>query len=157
MSAIIESITETPNIIKKAGAIKWLSMAPVITLLTVIGVNTIYFLRVDHVVGQFSDDAWYIVLARSIAEQGSYQLISSPIQGIQPNYPPGFPFLLAILLKVFSLKTEELWLLKGISVAAMNFVGLGTFVYCRKLKDFPTLICWLAVIMITRSNDTGSD
>ncbi len=149
MSAIIESITETPNIIKKAGAIRWLSMAPVITLLTVIGVNTIYFLRVDHVVGQFSDDAWYIVLARSIAEQGSYQLISSPIQGIQPNYPPGFPFLLAILLKVFSLKTEELWLLKGISVAAMNFVGLGTFIYCRKLKDFPTLICWLAAIMIS--------
>jgi hypothetical protein len=127
---------------------RWTRVHAAIAAITAIFINAIYFFRLDQVVGQFGDDAWYIVLARSIAEHGTYQLINSPIQGIQPNYPPGLPLLLAILLKAFSLKPEELWLLKGISVAAMNLVGLGVFTYCCKIKKFPVLISWLVAMMV---------
>ncbi len=116
--------------------------------ISVMVVNAIYFLRMDRVVGQFIDDAWYIVLAKSIAEHGSYQLISSPIQGIQPAYPPGFPFLIAVALKIFQLKPEELWMLKGISVIAMNFIGLGVYRYCRQIKHYPPLVSFLSALMI---------
>ncbi len=127
----------------------WTRIQLVFAAVSVILINSIYFFRLDQVVGQFGDDAWYIVLARSIAEQGTYQLISSPIQGIQPVYPPLFPLLLAGILRVFSLKTEEFWLLKGLSIIAMNLVGLGTFIYYRKVKDYPLHISWLLSLMIT--------
>lgn len=112
-------------------------------------INAIYILRINHIIGQFNDDAFYLVLAKSIAEHGTYQLISSPIQGIQPVYPPGFPLILAIVLRIISLKPDELWMLKGISIGAMNFLGIGTYFYCRKIKEYPFLISWLASLMIS--------
>ena len=127
---------------------RWTRVHLALAAITAVIVNSIYFFRLDQVVGQFGDDAWYVVLARSIAEQGTYQLISSPIQGIQPNYPPGLPLLFAIILKIFSLKLQEFWLLKGVSIAAMNLVGLGIFFYCRKIKEFPILISWLTASMV---------
>ena len=127
---------------------RWTRVHAALAALTAIFINAIYFFRLDQVVGQFGDDAWYIVLARSIAEQGTYQLISSPIQGIHPSYPPGLPLLYAIVLKIFSLKSQEFWLLKGVSIAAMNMIGLGTFIYCRKVKEFPVLISWLTTLMV---------
>ena len=120
----------------------------VFTLITIISVNLIYFFRINHIIGQFNDDAFYLVLAKSIAEHGTYQLISSPIQGIQPVYPPGFPLILAVILRLVSLKPDELWMLKGISIVAMNLLGIGMFVYCRKVKEYPLLISWLASLMI---------
>lgn len=155
MSEQLENIIDNRegfyNKIQNSSFFKLLSLAPVIAMFSAIIINIIYYLRVDTVIGQFGDDAWYIVLARSIAEHGTYQLISSPIQGIQPSYPPGLPFLLSILLKVFSFKTEELWLLKGLSIAAMNFLGLGVFVYGRKIKEYSSLVSWLLAMIVILS------
>ncbi len=127
----------------------WIKSFPVLGIVTAIVVNLIYFFRINHIIGQFNDDAFYIVLAKSIAEYGTYQLISSPIQGIQPVYPPGFPFMLAVILRIVSLNPDELWMLKGVSIVAMNFLGIGMFRYCRKVKEYPLLISWLASVMVS--------
>ena len=138
----------------KFQTIKWLPTISEVWSLTALAfvtmliVNTIYFFRLNHIVGQFNDDALYLVLAKSIAEQGTYQLISSPIQGIQPVYPPGFPLILAVVLRLVSLKPDELWMLKGVSIVAMNLLYGGMFLYCRKVKEYPILISWLASFMV---------
>ena len=48
-------------------------------------------------------DAWYVMLAKGLAEGRGYQLINAPIEGILPGYPPGFPALLSL---VFHLSAE---------------------------------------------------
>src|SRR5207247_1669736 len=44
----------------------------------------IYYSRLDHIVGQVRDDAWYVLLAKSLATGQGYQLINSPIPDILP-------------------------------------------------------------------------
>lgn len=114
----------------------------------VVMIALIYLLRVDHVFGQFVDDAWYIVLARSLAEQGNYQLISSPITGIQPSYPPGFPFLLAIILKVAPLEPGQFWIFKIVSILGMLGGSIGVYKYCRNIKGYSEQISWLAMLAV---------
>ena len=47
--------------------------------------------------GLFTDDALFIVLAKSLAQGDGFRLISSTTP-ILPAYPPGFPMLLAPLV-----------------------------------------------------------
>ena len=141
-----ESALRVPHLIRFVSS-KWVVI--LVTVISVTAINSIYFLRLNRLVGQLSDDAFYIVLAKSIAEYGNYQLISSPIQGIQPSYPPGFPLLLASFLSLMPLDAEHLWILKIISILAINFLAIGMYIYCRRVKEYPVLISWLGTIMVT--------
>lgn len=114
-------------------------------------IGIIYILRVDHVIGQFVDDAWYLVLAKSIAENGTYQLISSPIQGIQPIYPPGFPLILAGVLKLVPVLATHLWALKYVSVLAMTGVGVTSYKYYSKICKFPNYVSFFCTLLVVLS------
>ena len=73
-------------------------------LLAAIGIVVffaIYLLRLDRSVGMFMDDAWYALLGKALATGQGYTLINSPTPGILPLYPPAYPFLLAIMFKVW--------------------------------------------------------
>ena len=61
----------------------------------------IYILRLDHVFGMVVDDAWYVMLARALADGRGYTLVNSPIEGILPGYPPGFPALLSLIFRLY--------------------------------------------------------
>src|SRR4030095_15746513 len=61
-----------------------------------VGVLAVYLLRLDGVVGLTIDDAWYVLLAKTLATGQGYTLVNSPTPGILPLYPPGFPLLLSI-------------------------------------------------------------
>lgn len=98
---------------------------------------TIYLLRLDQVVGMVVDDAWYILLAKSLATGEGYQMINAPTPGIRPIVPPVFPALLAILWRLYPDFPDNLWLLKSVSIAAMLGVGLIAFVYFKRDRDLP--------------------
>ena len=51
----------------------------------------IYVLRLNGAAGMMVDDAWYMLLAKSLAEGSGYKLISSAAVAILPLYPPGIP------------------------------------------------------------------
>ncbi len=108
----------------------------------------IYFFRIDHVIGQFGDDAWYLVLAKSIAETGSYQLMSSPIQGLQPIYPPGFPLILALVMKIVPGTVTNLWTLKYVSIFAMIGVGATCYKYYGQILKFPQYLSFMCVTFV---------
>lgn len=113
-----------------------IALLTILTMLLLTG--GIYFLRLNHVVGIGGDDAWYVLLAQSLATGQGFQLLNSPVPGILPSYPPAFPFLLSLLLRC--LQAENLWLLKLVSVAAMLGVGMGTFVYIARVRQLPVLM-----------------
>jgi hypothetical protein len=93
--------------------------------------GAIYALRLNHIAGQMVDDAWYILLARSLAEGTGYRLISSALEAILPLYPPGHPAVMALVFRVMPDFPENIWLLKSVSIAAMMGVGALTYAYMR--------------------------
>src|SRR5687767_11574494 len=103
------------------------SAALVIVLVTL----PIYVLRLDSAAGMMVDDAWYMLLAKALAEGSGYKLVSSPAVAILPLYPPGFPALLSMVFRASPDFPENVPLLKSVSIVAMMGVGLLTFVYLR--------------------------
>jgi len=98
----------------------WLKPAAIICAVLFVAV---YWLRLDKVFGMMLDDAWYLVLAKSLATGQGYTLINSPTPSIVPIYPPAFPFLLSLLYRLSPQFPENLWLLKSLSVVAMLATG----------------------------------
>lgn len=99
---------------------------------------TVYLLRLNPAAGLVSDDAWYIVLGMALAEGKGFTLISSPIPGLLPSYPPGFPLLLSLVFRLVPQFPDNVWLLKAVSLAAMGGVGVGTYQYLRKYRHLPS-------------------
>lgn len=60
----------------------------------------IYGLRLNRVAGLMVDDAFYVLLAKALAEGEGYRLISSGTTAIQPLYPPGFPAMLSLVFRI---------------------------------------------------------
>ena len=69
--------------------------AAVIFALALVAVLPVYLLRLDAVAGLYVDDAWYMVLAESIATGQGYRLINSAAAQVLPAVPPGFALILA--------------------------------------------------------------
>jgi hypothetical protein len=113
---------------------RWVAVAGVVGFLLAI---LIYILRLDSVVGMMVDDAWYVLLAKSLATGQGYSLINSPTPGILPLYPPGYPFLLSILYRLNPNFPDNIWLLKSVSVAAMMGVGVLSYFYFRRDRSLP--------------------
>jgi hypothetical protein len=106
----------------------------------------IYALRLNRVAGQMVDDAWYILLARALAEGHGYRMISSAAEPILPLYPPGFPAVLSLWFHVSPDFPDNVLLLKTVSIAAMMGVGFLTFVYLRAHRQQSGLIAGLAAV-----------
>ncbi len=91
----------------------------------------IYLLRMNDIAGLMVDDAWYLLLAKSLADGTGFKLINSPVEPILPLYPVGFPAVLSVVFRVINDFPANVWLLKSVSIAAMIGVGALTYVYLR--------------------------
>ena len=100
----------------------------------------IYLLRVNDIAGVVVDDAWYLMLARALAEGSGYAIISSPREAILPLYPPGFPAVLSLAYRIHPEFPANVFLLKGVSIVAMLTVGILTFRYLRTHRQQPPAI-----------------
>lgn len=116
-------------------------------LLAAIGIVVffaIYLLRLDRTVGMFMDDAWYALLGKALATGQGYTLINSPTPGILPLYPPAYPFLLAIMFKVWPQFPDNILLLKVVSIVAMFLTGLATYFYFERYRQWQR---WTALLV----------
>lgn len=119
----------------------------------------IYLLRLDRVAGLFVDDGWYIMLAKAMATGQGYTLINSPSSGILPLYPPGFPFLLSLLYRLYPHFPENVWLFKSLSIAALLGAGVLVYRFFTQVRQQPptlalgitavTLLCPSLVMLAT--------
>ena len=108
----------------------------------------IYILRLDRVAGMVIDDAWYVMLAKALADGRGYWLVNAPIEGILPGYPPGFPALLSVIFRLTPDFPENVWLLKSVSIVAMLGVALLSHFYLYRLRQMPRHLAVLASIGI---------
>lgn len=111
----------------------------------------IYGLRFNEAAGLVGDDAWYALLAKALATGQGFSLISSPLPGILPSYPPGFPLLLSLIFKVAPRFPENAWLLKAVSILAMYGTGAVTYRYLtrsRGLSPQPALGAAVVVVLM---------
>ena len=113
----------------------------------------VYVLRLDVVVGQYVDDAWYVLLAQAIASGQGYHLISAPtpeLAAILPAAPPGFPLVLALVMAAAPAFPANVLALKIVSVLAMIGVGVLSAVYYRdRSLPAPFAIALALVVVIT--------
>ena len=103
-------------------------------------VLAIYVLRLNVVAGLVVDDAWYVLLARALAEGNGFTIISSPREAMLPLYPPGFPAVLSLVYRVHPQFPDNVALLKGVSIAAMLAVGILTFRYLHTHRQQSQMI-----------------
>lgn len=106
-------------------------MGGVVATLIMLVALPIYLLRLNGAAGLMVDDAWYVLLAKSLADGSGYRIISSATDAVLPLYPPGFPAVLSLLFRVSPDFPQNVALLKSVSIAAMIGVGLLSFVYLR--------------------------
>lgn len=109
-------------------------------------VLTIYLMRLDHTAGLMVDDAWYILLGRSVAAGDGYQMSSAPTPGLLPPYPPFFALLLAAVFRVAPAFPANVLLLKGVSILAMVAAGALTYIYVRQRRDWPHELALLVAV-----------
>ncbi len=131
---------DAQRIEKPVNARPWIFLGAVAAVVIVFFV--IYQQRLDHVVGLIVDDAWYVLLAKSLATGQGYSLINSPSPGIMPFYPPVFPFLLSLLYRLSPNFPNNLWLLKSLSIVAMGGAGVLTYYYFHRYRQVPR---WVAL------------
>ncbi len=124
---------------------QWLKLAAIVAILLFV---VIYWMRLDRVFGMLLDDAWYLLLAKSLATGQGYTLINSPSPGIVPIYPPAFPFLLSLLYRLWPQFPENLSLLKLLSVVSMFGAGLAIYSYYRRERKLSPLMA-LAIASAT--------
>ena len=103
-----------------------------VTLSLALVAVAIYVSRLNPVAGLMVDDAWYILLAKSLADGSGYALISSPLEAILPLYPPGLPAVLSLVFRIRPEFPDNVALLKTVSIVAMLAVGALTYVYARR-------------------------
>ncbi len=103
----------------------------------IVAVVAIYALRLDRTAGLMVDDAWYILLAKSLAQGDGYRLISSAVTPIMPVVPPGFPLLLAPVFVVRPEFPDNVLLLKAVSIAAMFGAGALFYSYLVRQRAMP--------------------
>ncbi len=96
-------------------------------------VLVVHVLRIDRVCGLYSDDAWYVLLAKALATGHGYTLINAPTPGMVPYFPPGFPWVLSFVFRVAPVFPDNVWLLKSLSIAAMLGIGVLTERYARTI------------------------
>lgn len=109
----------------------------------------IYLLRLDAVAGMMVDDAWYMMLAKALAEGQGYRLINMPGgASVVPMYPPGFPAILSVIFRVHPAFPANVWLLKSVSVMAMLGVAWLSYVYLYRHRELPRHIAAMAAVAV---------
>lgn len=114
--------------------IRWKRPAALAALATAFAV---YLLRLDRVIGLQADDAWYVLLARALAEGRGYELINAPTPGLMPLYPPGFPLLLSLVFRIAPDFPSNVPLLKSLSILSALGAGAVACWYFTHLRGAP--------------------
>jgi hypothetical protein len=109
-------------------------------------VAALYVARLDSTAGLLVDDAWYVVLAKALAQGDGYRLISSAVAPILPVVPPGFPLLLAPVFWIVPQFPDNVWLLKAVSMAAMLATGALVFRHARRDHGLSDPVAALAAV-----------
>lgn len=115
----------------------------IVAIITAAVLLTIYLLRLDVVVGQFKDDGWYVVLAKSLASGHGYNMINLPQHSGLYFYPPLFPLLLSVLYRFSPEFPGNVFLLKSLSILSMLALAVFVFQFFHRQDRLPRSLAYL--------------
>jgi hypothetical protein len=119
----------------------------ILTIALLLAGLALYSLRLDNVAGLIGDDAWYVVLAKGIAQGSGPSVISSAgPQFLSQVYPPGFPAILALVMLISPAYPANVVLLKCVSIAAMMGAGLLTYRYAVRYRGLSQTMATMVAI-----------
>jgi hypothetical protein len=110
-------------------------------------VLVVYLLAVDDVVGSWSDDAHFIVLAKALASGAGYTAISSPNPKPSVLYPPGLPGVLALIFLAAQEFPSNLVLLKLVPIIGAAAFWVLSFFLLSSLGRVSTAVLGLALLV----------
>ncbi len=111
-------------------------------ILLTVAVAVVYLWRMDNAVGLFKDDAWYLLLAKSLATGQGYRLTNFPFDAGIAIYPPAFPWLLSLFYRLLPEFPQNLWLLKSVSMAALLITGWMLVFYFIRQRQLPAFFAY---------------
>ncbi|MFL5607596.1 MAG: hypothetical protein ACJ8AD_14195 [Gemmatimonadaceae bacterium] len=82
-------------------------------------------------VGVFADDAFYVILARSIAEGRGFRFLNLPGSPAATHFPPGYPLALAALWRVAPGFPANLIVFKAFNAVCLAVIALGVARFAR--------------------------
>lgn len=107
--------------------------------------SLICYFRIDSVIGQFSDDAWYLLIAKALATGKGYNAINSLSEGVFPTYPPFYPILLSFVWQYSPNFPGNVTALKLVSIIALIGSGVFAYKYLIAIQRIPSNQCLLIV------------
>src|SRR5882672_5362187 len=112
---------DAPSIVRRATA--WWSLA-------LIGLAALGFamgvLIIDGApVGVFADDAFYVMLARSVAEGQGFRFLNLPGSPAATHFPPGYPLVLAGLWRMAPTFPANLIVFKAFNAICLAVIAVG--------------------------------
>jgi len=111
-------------------------------------VAAVYVLRLDRAAGLVIDDAYYVLLAQSLAHGGPFAIVSSATTPILPSVPPLFPAVLALVFRLSPLFPSNVAALKCVSIAAILGTGMCTFWFASRVRQLPLLVAWAIAMVV---------
>ena len=93
----------------------------------------------DRVYGLYIDDAWYLLLARALADGQGFTLTNATLPGTLPLYPPGHPWVMSLVLRLPLTFATALVVLKSVAIGAMLAAGMLTIVHFRRDRGVPPI------------------
>lgn len=90
-------------------------------------------------VGTIQDDATYIVLAKSLATGEGYRQLSLPGTPLVTHYPPGYPFLLAVLWRFFPEFPDNVVVFKYANALLLGLAAFGVYALARGRAQLSTV------------------
>lgn len=82
-------------------------------------------------VGVFADDAFYVILARSLATGQGFRFLNLPGAPPATHFPPGYPLALALLWRAWPQFPDNVVLLKAFNALCLAVIGVATARYVR--------------------------
>ena len=104
------------------------------------------FYVVDRLpVGGFYDDAFYVILAKSLATGHGYRNLNLPGAPFATHYPPGYPLFLSVLWRLAPFPANIVWFKIANAVFLSITAGVACF-FARERLGLAPVIALLAIV-----------
>lgn len=97
-------------------------------------------------VGVFYDDGIYLILGKSLATGEGYRFLNIPGHPAAAHYPPGYPALLALLLKLTPAFPANVTILKLVNALLLATSAAGMAYFGRTRLGMPMAVAVLAAL-----------
>jgi hypothetical protein len=90
-------------------------------------------------VGTYTDDALYVITARSIATGHGFRMLHLPGAPYATHFPPGYPLMLSVLWRIMPSFPDNVMLFKGFNALCLGVIAACTARYMHRTMGAPRL------------------